>query len=75
MAILDGAEAEALTFYVQRLALGVFQGEDSGIEVRLFGVPRLDALGRKVHLCAVAADGTGRACDTSRGQVRAFGVQ
>ena len=61
MSILDGAEAETLTFYVQRLALGILQGKDSGIEMRLLGIPGLDALGRKIHLRAVAADGIGRA--------------
>ena len=61
MAILDGAETEALTFYVQRLALGILQGKDSGIEVRLFGIPRLDALRIEVYLGTIAADGTGRA--------------
>ena len=39
VAVLDGAEAEALSLRVEGLALRVFKGEYGGVEIGLLGVP------------------------------------
>ena len=70
VAILDGTETEALAFRMEGLTRCIFQGEDSGIEVGLLGIPCLDTLGLEVHLRAVAGNGEGGA----RGYLLAFVV-
>ena len=59
MAILNGAETEALTLYVEGLALAVFQREDGSIEVRRLGSPEPGVLHHKVNLSLVAGNGRG----------------
>ena len=61
VAILNGAETEALALDVQRAALHVLQGEDGSIEVGLFSVPWFDALDAEGYLRLVAGHGGGRA--------------
>ena len=39
MAVFDGTEAKLLALCVQRFPRCILQGEDSGVEVGLLGVP------------------------------------
>ena len=48
-------------FWRSTWRVSVFQREDCGIEVGLFGIPELGALDHEVYLCSIAVDGKGLA--------------